>query len=74
MESDNTDAHGNINLGLGGGFHQTINVYLSKDGQFKEGTIYQGMITVMDTMDHGTTLPFSVTVLHDRGKKTGLNK
>ena len=74
MESDNGIIPGDISLGEGGRFEGTVMVNLSKDGKFKEGTTYIGMISALDTDGHEAKMGFGVTVLHDRGKKVGLNK
>lgn len=59
---------GNITVGEGGSFSGTVMVDLSKDGQTKEGKSYNGMIYAQDSAGRLSMKPFSVTVLHDRGK------
>lgn len=71
--TDNGIVASNITLGEGGSFKGTAMVNLFKDGKIIEGKTYNGTIHAIDCI-RMSTLGFSVTVLHDRGKKAGLNK
>ena len=69
---------GIITIGGDGHFSGTVMVNLSKDGKMQEGKTYYGTIfatgTSVDNQAFNIMQGFSVTVLHDRGEKVGLNK
>lgn len=74
VHTDNGIVASNITLGEGGSFKGTAMVNLFKDGKITEGKTYDGMISANDFSYNMSTLGFSVTVLHDRGKKVGLDQ
>jgi hypothetical protein len=74
MESNNGLAQGDITLGPDGIFTKKITVNVSRSGRDKDGKVYNGTLYAVDADGNEASLGFNVTVLHDKGKKTGQSK
>ena len=72
LESDNGPVQGEIALAPGGFFQQSITVNVSRSGKDKSGRTYNGSVSAMNSEGHVSSVPFSVTVLHDKGHKSEL--
>lgn len=71
MASDDGLATGDFTTDENGNFALEIDGKFSKNAKDKEGTIYDGKLTVVDDNSESAEHEFFVTVGHDRGKKKG---
>ncbi len=67
MESNNGPVAGNLDI-EDGSFVRQFPVMVSKTGKDKEGTAYQGTLSIEDEAGNKAIQGFLVTVDHDRGK------
>jgi len=74
IESNNGEILGNITPDEDGSFNEVVTISASRSGQDKFGRLYHGTLFATDADGNQTSLDFFVTVLHDKGKKVGLNK
>ena len=65
---------GDLLLNEDGSFAQELTANVSRSGKDKEGKIYNGMLYAEDEDGKTGEVGFYVTVMHDRGKKTGQDK
>jgi len=68
MDSNGGPVSGNLNIDETGNFAVKIPIKVAKDAKAKQGTVYNGMLTVVDELGSKTTQEFFVQVDHDRGK------
>jgi hypothetical protein len=65
--NDNTGPiEGDITLKPGGSFSETFTANLSRSGRDKDGKIYSGRLYAVDEEGNKETVPFDITVLHDK--------
>ncbi|MCK4837703.1 MAG: hypothetical protein KAS94_02815 [Desulfobulbaceae bacterium] len=69
MASDDEPSTGNFTADENGNFALAITGKFSKNAKDKEGTIYDGKLTVVDANEKRAEHNFFVTVGHDRRKK-----
>lgn len=74
MDNSSGPLTGTIDPDDDGNFVQVVVVNVARDGGDKYGNIYNGTLVATDSLDNESTLPFSITVLHDRGRKVGHSK
>lgn len=74
MDNSSGSLTGTIDPDDDGNFVQVVVVNVARDGGDKYGNIYNGTLVATDSLDNESTLPFSITVLHDRGRKVGHSK
>lgn len=66
MESNDGPVEGDLILDADGKFSQRISVNVSKSGKSREGTNYNGTLSVIDAEGNQASQGFFVTVGHDR--------
>ena len=71
LESNNGLVQGDITLKPDGSFSERFMANVSRSGRDKEGRVYNGTLFAVDADGNEAQIDFSVTVLHDKGKKTG---
>jgi hypothetical protein len=57
-----------------GSFRKKVKINVSRSGKDKSGRVYNGTVHAKDAGGNESTVPFSVTVLHDKGNKIGATK
>jgi len=68
MDSNGGPVSGNLDIDETGNFALKIPIKVAKDAKAKEGTVYNGMLSVVDELGNKTSQEFKVQVDHDRGK------
>ena len=69
MESNDGPVAGDFVIAADGNFTLKIPITVSKNGKEKEGSTYNGTLSVVDGEGNKTSHMFFVTVDHNRGKK-----
>jgi uncharacterized membrane protein len=68
MDSNGGDVSGELAIDEAGNFAVKIPIKVAKDAKAKEGTIYNGMLSVVDVLGNRTSQEFFVQVDHNQGK------
>ncbi len=68
MDSIGGPVAGSINIDDAGNFAAKFPIKVAKDAKAKQGTVYNGMLSVVDEIGNKTSQEFFVQVDHDRGK------
>jgi hypothetical protein len=68
MDSNGGNVSGELAIDDAGNFAVKIPITVAKDAKAKEGTIYNGMLSVVDVLGNRTSQEFFVQVDHNQGK------